>query len=221
MFPGRYIYEKILPEIVKKYSRVAYHPGSPWKTGADTRDATKGDIHQWNVWHGSQEDYQDWDKLGGRFVSEFGMHALPDRRTIDNFTGSEETDSHPQSRVMDIHNKAGGGLTRLSQYIIKNFRFGMGLDDYIYASQLMQADCLSTAYQVWRREWRGKNERYCGGALVWQLNDVYPCISWSIVDFYRRPKLAVSHFSLPLIVKEDRCILLCCRPLKASTRHIH
>lgn len=50
---------------------VYYHPGSPWG-GKTSSDPTVGDIHQWNVWHGSQEPYQDWDKLAGRFVSEFG-----------------------------------------------------------------------------------------------------------------------------------------------------
>lgn len=194
-FPARYLYEHMLPEIVKENSRVAYHPGSPWKSGHDTRDPTKGDIHQWNVWHGSQEDYQDWDKIGGRFVSEFGMHALPVIRTVKSFAGHERLDQHPQSRVMALHNKATGGVTRLSQYMIKNLQYTMDIEDYIYASQLMQADCLSTAYQLWRREWRGPGKEYCGGALVWQINDVYPCISWSIVDYYKRPKLAVRLFT--------------------------
>lgn len=191
-FPARYIYEHILPRIVKKYSGTAYHPGSPWNDTDNTRDVTKGDYHQWAVWHGSQEDYQDWDKLGGRFVSEFGMHGYPDLKTIQSFAGRDEFDLNPQSRVIKMHNKAGGGLERLDLYIIKNLRFSVDIEAYVYASQLMQADCLSTAYQLWRREWRGKGKEYCGGALVWQLNDVYPCISWSIVDFYRRPKLAVS-----------------------------
>lgn len=134
-------------------------------------------------------------------MSEFGMHALPDRRTVNGFTGSGKRDYDLQSRVLDKHNKATGGITRLSQYMIKNLKYTMELDDYIYASQLMQADCLSTAYQVWRREWKGAGKRYCGGALVWQLNDVSPSISWSIIDFYRRPKLAVgpSVFVLPRV----------------------
>lgn len=28
-----------------------------------------------NVWHGSQEPWHNWDKLAGRFVSEFGMYV--------------------------------------------------------------------------------------------------------------------------------------------------
>jgi beta-mannosidase len=177
---------------VHEHSQVFYHPGSPWNNGPDTRDPTKGDVHQWNVWHGSQEDYQNWDKLGGRFVSEFGMHALPHLRTIKHFVQGDTSELYPQSRTLEMHNKATGGASRLEHYMIKNIRHDMSLEGYIYASQLMQAECLAAAYQLWRREWRGDSRRYCGGALVWQLNDVYPGISWSIADYFLRPKLAVS-----------------------------
>jgi beta-mannosidase len=48
-FPARYIYEKILPDVVKEYApTVFYHPGSPWGKGKATSDSTVGDIHQWN-----------------------------------------------------------------------------------------------------------------------------------------------------------------------------
>jgi beta-mannosidase len=48
-FPARYIYEKILPELVAKHAPgVFYHPGSPWGNGKPTTDPTVGDIHQWN-----------------------------------------------------------------------------------------------------------------------------------------------------------------------------
>jgi beta-mannosidase len=48
-FPARYIYEKLLPDVVSKYSGgVFYHPGSPWGEGKPTSDKTVGDIHQWN-----------------------------------------------------------------------------------------------------------------------------------------------------------------------------
>jgi beta-mannosidase len=48
-FPGRYIYEKLLPELVGRYAPgVFYHPGSPWGGGKPTRDPTIGDIHQWD-----------------------------------------------------------------------------------------------------------------------------------------------------------------------------
>lgn len=65
-FPGRWLYEKIFPEIVREVCNggfgegigdsgedgggsagVVYWPGSPWG-GEDSTDRTIGDIHQWN-----------------------------------------------------------------------------------------------------------------------------------------------------------------------------
>ncbi|KAK3616445.1 hypothetical protein LTR22_027064 [Elasticomyces elasticus] len=82
-FPARYIYEKLLPDVVGAHSpHVPYHPGSPWGDGNISSDPTVRDMHQWNVWHGTQEKYQLFDKLGGRFNSEFGMEGFPHIDTI-------------------------------------------------------------------------------------------------------------------------------------------
>ena len=43
-------------------------------------------------------------------------------------------------------------------------------------------------YRGWRKQWG--DDRHCGGALVWQLNDCWPVTSWSIVDYYLRRKPA-------------------------------
>ena len=192
-FPARYIYEKILADACKELiPQIPYHFGSPWG-GKSAADPTVGDIHQWNVWHGTQERYQDWGKLVGRFVSEFGMQAFPDIRTIAAFLpdGRSDKDAYPQSATLDFHNKATGHERRLALYLVENMRYSFGpLEYYIYCTQLMQADCLSTAYRLWKRQWKGDYERNCGGALVWQLNDVWPGTSWSIRDYYGRNKLA-------------------------------
>lgn len=43
-------------------------------------------------------------------------------------------------------------------------------------------------YRGWRQQWG--DERHCGGALLWQLNDCWPTISWAIVDYFLKPKPA-------------------------------
>lgn len=190
-FPARTIYEKTLPDLVKKYlPSVPYHPGSPWSGEHPTTDQTIGDLHQWNVWHGTQEKYQDWYKLGGRFVSEFGMEALPSIKTYRECI-TDHDQLYPQSEYVDHHNKADGFERRLALYVVENIKItDFSLDSWIYATQLMQAECLAYAYKCWRRKWKNNRERLTGGALVWQLNDCWPVASWAIVDFYRRPKLA-------------------------------
>ncbi|GAA6024239.1 hypothetical protein JCM11491_002517 [Sporobolomyces phaffii] len=193
-FPAREIYERLLPSIVREHSDTFYWPGSPFG-GASTRDPTVGDIHQWDVWHGSQAPYQDYDKLSGRFVSEVGMEAAPHLRTIEYFLDGEAAEAFQQSRTVDAHNKAGGHARRLASYIAENLRFENSLEGYIYATQFIQAEALSTAFSSWRRLFKGSvKEAYCAGALVWQLNDVWPTTSWSIADYFLRPKPA--YFSI-------------------------
>ena len=89
---------------------------------------------------------------------------------------------------MDFHNKAAGHERRLATYLVENFRMEMDLRKYIHLTQLSQAEAMTYAYRGWRRQWGQK--RCCGGALVWQLNDCWPVISWSIVDYFLRKKPA-------------------------------
>jgi beta-mannosidase len=192
-FPARYIYEKILADACRELiPDIYYHFGSPWG-GAKSTDPTVGDLHQWNVWHGSQEKYQNFDKLVGRFVSEFGMEAFPSVKTIDAYLplGKDDPDRYPQSSTVDFHNKADGHERRIALYLVENFRYGPDpLEHFVYSTQLMQAEALASAYRLWKREWRGPNREYCGGALVWQINDCWPVTSWAIADYYLRPKHA-------------------------------
>jgi beta-mannosidase len=72
-FPAIKIYEEVLPEVVTALTGpqpIPYHRGSPYGgKGWDTADPTIGDVHQWNIWGGKEFLYQDYVKLGGRFVS--------------------------------------------------------------------------------------------------------------------------------------------------------
>ncbi len=144
-FPARYIYEKLLPEVVTEHSpSTFYHPGSPWGDGKKSSDPTVGDMHQWNgestndmmvvpiltellVWHGTQEKYQIFDTLGGRFNSEFGMEAFPHMSTIEYFV-EDKKDLFPQSHVIDFHNKADGHERRLATYLVENLRTAADLE---------------------------------------------------------------------------------------------
>lgn len=145
------------------------------------------------MWHGTQEKYQNFDLLVGRFVSEFGMEGFPSIKTIDGFLpkGREDSDRYPQSSTIDFHNKASGHERRIALYLVENMRYKFEpIEQFIYCTQLMQAECLASAYRLWKRQWRGLGKEYCAGALVWQINDCWPVTSWAIVDYHLRPKLA-------------------------------
>jgi beta-mannosidase len=122
------------------------------------------------VWHGAQKPYQQYPELGGRFISEFGMQALPSQRTIHHYI-TDKQELYPQSETMDHHNKAAGFERRLGAYILENFRLSsFSLQEYAAQSQRMQADALAYAYRGWRRLWKGRGKEYTSGALVWQVS---------------------------------------------------
>ncbi|KAJ0421347.1 glycoside hydrolase superfamily [Aspergillus carlsbadensis] len=213
-FPARYIYEYLLPKWVREEDpNVLYHPGSPWGDGKHSSDPTVGDIHQWNrklpipssssdlftslvrtnmltskVWHGQMIPYQNAASLSGRFVSEFGMQAYPHLSTIDRFI-TDPSQRHPGSMTMDFHNKAAGHARRLGTYLSENLPVPADLASYTHATQILQAETMRYAYKTWRRMWGAPGARQCGGVLVWQLNDAWPGVSWSVVDYYgvRKP----------------------------------
>lgn len=42
------------------------------------------------------------------------------------------------------------------------------MNDYIYATQLLQAEALTAAFTLWRRRFGGHGRELTSGALVWQ-----------------------------------------------------
>lgn len=104
------------------------------------------------------------------------MEAFPSISTIDSYlpNGKDDADRYAQSSTVDFHNKAIGHERRLATYLVENIPYNhKPFDYYIYCTQLMQAECISTAFRLWKREWKGRFREYCGGALVWQLNDCW------------------------------------------------
>ena len=115
------------------------------------------------------------------------MEAFPHLETIKSFIEDEKS-LYPQSQVIDFHNKADGHERRIATYLVENVRMATELEAYIHLTQLIQAEALTYGYRGWRKQWG--EDRRCGGALVWQLNDCWPTISWSICDYYLRKKPA-------------------------------
>lgn len=118
-FPARYIYEHLLPKVVRELMLgTPYHPGSPFG-GAIALDPEIGDIHQWSVWHMDQQPYQSYDQLGGRFVSEFGMQGFPVRRTVEEYfdEGSRDVEKTVDNKAIEWHNKATGAAETLKKFV--------------------------------------------------------------------------------------------------------
>ncbi|KFA77082.1 hypothetical protein S40288_07967 [Stachybotrys chartarum IBT 40288] len=206
-FPARYIYEYLLPKLVKEEDPFNnYHPSSPWGDGKHTTDTTVGDIHQWDIWNGKMLRYQDSDQLSGRFVSEFGMVAYPHLQTIQRAI-IDPSQQHPGSKLMDFRNKAFDHERRLLTYVAENFLVASDLPSFAHITQVLQAETMRYAYKNWRRMWGSTGARKCGGALVWQLNDCWPTMSWAVVDYHlvKKPAFyAISRALRPLDIGISR-----------------
>lgn len=115
------------------------------------------------------------------------MEAFPHIDTIRHYC-TDASQLYPQSHILDFHNKADGHERRIATYLVENFRTVTDLEGFIHLTQLSQAEALMFGYRGWRKQWG--LSRFCGGALVWQLNDCWPVTSWSIVDYFQRKKPA-------------------------------
>lgn len=182
-------YEVLFPELVKKYDpNTFYWPSSPSKLGnfKELDNDDMGDAHYWDVWHGLKP-FTDYRKHYFRFVSEFGFESFPGIKTIESFTLPE--DRNPFSYVMENHQKNVGGNGKISYYISEYLKYPNGLENIVYASQIMQAEAIKCGVEHWRRN-RGR----CMGAIYWQLNDCWPVASWASIDYYGRWK-ALHYFA--------------------------
>jgi beta-mannosidase len=186
--PARVIYEHLLPALLQEFDAGRYYqPGSPFY-GSYPDDQTVADRHTWDVWGGPARPYRDYSQLEGRFVSEFGMASAAHLSTLEAVLPPEER--HPQSRAFEHHMKADNGMRRLNAYITDTQRLPQNLEEYVYATQLVQSEALDCAYRIWRRRWGMVGKRAVGGALVWQINDCWAVSSWAIIDSSATPKPA-------------------------------
>ncbi|UBV44455.1 hypothetical protein LAJ19_16855 (plasmid) [Deinococcus taeanensis] len=185
-FDAQHLYEVVLRAVCDDLDPTRlYWPGSPYG-GADVFDQTVGDRHTWEVWHGPMAPYQEYKQYEGRFVSEFGLMSAPSLDVIEQSMPQEEW--YPESETFVHHTRALGpnfkpdGARRLAVYQAENLRGHRNLEEYIYNTQLIQAEAMRYAYRDYRRRFEGPGKHAVSGALVWQLNDCWPVSSWAIID---------------------------------------
>ncbi len=177
----QYLFEQLLPEMVKKYDpKCSYWPSSPSIGWGHVEAYREGDVHYWGVWWG-KAPFKKYDEKVGRFMSEYGFQAMPDKKTIDDF--SLPRDRFIKSKVMQVHQKHPFGWQNIHDYLLRHFQPPENFDDLIYKSQLLQDMGIKRAIEAHRRA-----KPYCMGTLYWQLNDCWPVTSWSSIDYYGRWK---------------------------------
>ncbi|MFC5528741.1 beta-mannosidase [Cohnella yongneupensis] len=190
-------FEILLPEVVAEHDpNHFYWPASPSSGGSFDKpnDPNRGDVHYWDVWHGTTP-FTAYRDHYFRFCSEFGFQSFPEMKTIESYTIEE--DRNVFSYIMEQHQKCPGGNGKILSQISENYLYPKDLDSLVYVSQLLQAEAIKYGVEHWRRH-RGR----CMGAIYWQLNDSWPVASWSGIDSFGRWKAlhyASKRFFNPLL----------------------
>ncbi len=150
----------------------------PFKPASPYRDES----HNWRIWHRSA-NLRDYCKDETPFLSEFGLQSVPGVESLDAFL--PRASQFPPNALWEYHHAQLGKLRRYARGV--NARADETLAAFVDATQRAQAMGLQIAIEHMRRR-KGST----AGVAVWQFNDAWPAISWSVVDYYGRPKLAYS-----------------------------
>ena len=208
---GDLYFGNIIPQTLAQRDPVTpYWPGSPYG-GPAHNSMRAGDVHNWTVWHGLPP-VPDAVPVGGfdhspeavaytryaedmaRFVSEFGIQAAPAVQTLKHWLAPDQMalasegfmnriKDHPQDKVNAMLIPVTGLPNTLEQYV-----------DF---TQLVQAEGLKFGIEHYRRR-----KPHCSGTLMWQFNDCWPGISWSLIDYdgIRKPSwFAVARAYAPVM----------------------
>ncbi len=177
------IFEYIIPKILEVEDPVTFYwPSSPSSGGNydNPWDENRGDTHYWAVWHGNKP-FTDYRNYYFRYMSEFGFQSFPCLKTVETFTAPE--DRNIFSRVMEMHQRNVAANGKIMTYLSATYLYPTDFEMLLYASQLLQAEAIRYGIEHFRRN-RGR----CMGAVVWQLNDIWPVASWASIDYYGRWK---------------------------------
>jgi len=167
-----------------------FHRASPYK----------GDDHYWGVWHG-QEPYTKY-RIVRPFRSEAGVNAFPVAEDFLKFTPPSLV-WPPDTTFVEYHGEHRTRFLHLKKQMryVDEFGAPSDINDLITKSELYQA--LATSFNM---EFCRSNKFRNSGLLIWQYDDIWPCMSWSMVDWYGTPKASYYYMkraSAPVHVSAD------------------
>jgi len=190
-----------------------FWPSSPCSGPDDFADNwhcdSMGDMHYWTVWH-EKKNFSAYLDISPRFVSEFGYESFPSLESIDTYCPQNQ--KNLTSKVMEYHQRSAGGNSIILENFSRYFSFPKGFENMVYLSQVQQAMAIKTAVDYWR-----SLKPHCMGSIVWQLNDVWPCASWSSIEYNGKWKLLqyeekkfYENVYLPVYIKDDKVRAFIC-----------
>lgn len=190
-------FDEVIPGVLKEEDPArSYHPSSPLFGWGDPRSQTSGDVHYWGVFHG-EEPFSVYKDKPGRFSNEYGHESFASYDTWKKWL--KEDEMFYLSDAFKVHQKNPKGYRVIKDYMQREVNGDTtNLRDYIYLSQLIQADGIRVAMEGHRQ-----NRPFTQGSLYWQLNDCWPVTSWSSMDYpygYKALQFFAIHSFAPTIL---------------------
>ncbi|MEO9501371.1 beta-mannosidase [Nonlabens ulvanivorans] len=172
----RAIFQIAMPKYVSELTNEPYWESSPEYGRGNPKYEFEGDAHDWRVWHDAYP-FEHFEEHVPRFMSEFGFQSHPSYEAI-RYINNDGT-INIKSDDYSSHQKHARGNELIREYMERDFPVPTNDEDYVYVSQLLQAYGISKGIQAHRRA-----KPYNMGTLYWQLNDCWPVVSWSSIDYF-------------------------------------
>jgi beta-mannosidase len=179
-----FFFESFLPEILRQTSlEIPYLPSTPVSNWGKTSELKTGDNHDWSVWHGEYPVDSVLTRIP-RFMSEYGFPSFPSIEVLEKAYGKRVNEIDLRDLV-----KSYKGIGLLLRYLDENGLPHASNVEIITSSQYLQKQVYAAASKAHQ-----KAAPYCMGTLFWQLNEVAPVMSWSVLNWDGSPKQSAGFF---------------------------
>jgi beta-mannosidase len=160
-----------------------YIPGSPFSTvKEDVKDFSSGTNHIWDVWNDT--GYQRYEEYSPSFAAEFGYNGPGSWRTLTRAIGKNTLDLRDPE--VATHQKAFFGMDKVAAGLVREFdKEIIEGPAWYFAAQLVQARAVEVGLKHFRSQYNT-----CSGSVLWQYNDMWPAISWAVLDSASSRKLS-------------------------------
>lgn len=181
---GETFYRQTIPNTLKSIDTSRpYIPGSPFSSHSDdVRSFDSGTNHIWDVWN--ETGYERYEQYSPSFAAEFGFNGPGSWSMLTRAIGSDDLDS--TTPEVAYYQRAFDGMTKIASGLSREFANPPTAGHaWYFAAALDQA----RAVEIGLKHFRSLYES-CSGSILWQFNDMWPAISWAVLDHTGFRKLA-------------------------------
>ena len=208
---------EVLPRVVWEYDPIrTFLPSSPFCSEETFKNSGEfpGSMPQVHLW-GLRGYYKTpfYTDINAHFVSEIGYHGCPNRSSLERMFDPKmvypwgadgKWNDQWQTKATRAH-PSFTGVDDRNDLMINQVKVLFGerltdLDQFIFASQVVQAEAMKYFVELWRMDKFRKT-----GIIWWNLRDGWPIISDAVVDYYNSKKLAYYYIRQ---VQYNTCVMI-------------